>query len=151
MAPSGFEHGFTTVKVTIPIGQFVQAHQLGIALGAETGFIIRTNPDTVRAPDVAFVAAARVPSGGLPSGFWPGAPDLVVEIVSPSDTLPAVRDKVQEWLDAGVRLVWVVNPKRRSVTEYAPKSQPRVLGVGDTLDGGAVLPGFMLAVADIFY
>jgi len=86
-SPSGSEHGVTVVHLTWPLAQHVKDNHLGIVFGAETGFKITTNPDTVRAPDIAFVSHERIPATGIPRGFWPGAPDLAVEVVSPGDTI----------------------------------------------------------------
>ena len=150
MAPAGFEHGAVIVNVTVPLGAYVKAKRLGVALGAETGFVLQRNPDIVRGADVAFVQASRVPSAGLPVKFWEGAPDLAVEVVSPGDTLEEVEEKVDDYLDAGTRMVLVVNPKRRTVTVHRPGAQPVILRQTDTIDGGDVVPGFSLPVADVF-
>lgn len=128
----------------------MKSRRLGVAFGAETGFIIRRDPDTVRAPDVAFIAAERVPAGKRPAKFWPIVPDLVVEIISPSDVRREVEEKIMDWLKAGVPLAWVVNPSQRSVTVYVPGAKPRILQSTGTLDGGDVLPGFTLPLGDIF-
>jgi len=98
MAPAGSEHGVTVMNITLPLAVFVKAHNLGIVFGAGTGFKIASDPDTVRAPDVAFVHRDRVPESGIPKSFWPGAPDLAVEVVSPNDTKAEVEDKVGEGL-----------------------------------------------------
>lgn len=150
MPPTNSEHGVRTFRVTLRLGVFIEKHALGEAFGAETGFIIARNPDTVRAPDFAFVCKARIPTGGIPNKFFPGAPDLAVEILSPSDSGGDVLEKIEEWLEAGTRLVWVVNPEKKTVTIHAPKRAVTKLRVGDTLDGEDVLPGLRLAVAEIF-
>ncbi len=87
MPPSGGEHGVTVVNLTLPLGGHVKAGQLGLVFGAETGFLLARNPDTVRAPDIAFVRRERIPATGIPRAYWPGAPYLAVEIVSPGDTV----------------------------------------------------------------
>jgi Uma2 family endonuclease len=148
MIPPGFEHGRITMKLSWPIANHVEEHGLGTVVAAETGFLLSRNPDTVRAPDIAFVRAARGP--GPERGYFPGAPDLAVEVLSPDDRPGYVRDKVAEWLEAGALAVWVVDPRERTVTVHAPPTDPRVLHAADTLDGGDVLPGFALAVRDIF-
>lgn len=150
MTPAGFEHGGTIVNLTAPLAQHVRTHRLGVVLAAETGFVIGRNPDTVRAPDIAFVRADRVPPGRLPTKYWDGAPDLAVEVVSPSDRVVEVDEKVRDWLDAGTRLVWVVNPGARTVTVYRPGAKPTVLVESDTLEGEDVVPGFRLPVAEVF-
>jgi Uma2 family endonuclease len=150
MAPEGFEHGASIMNLGAPLAHHVKANDLGVVLGAETGFVIARSPDTVRAPDVAFVAKDRIPPGKLTPKFWPGAPDLAVEVVSPDDTVYEVDEKVKMWLDAGCRLVWVVNPKRRTVTVSPVGRPPHILVESDTLDGADVVTGFTLIVREIF-
>ena len=149
MSPAGSEHGSIIVNITIPLGIFVSQAGLGRVFGAETGFHIAHDPDTVRAPDVAFVATGRLPSP-LPQGFFPGPPDLAVEVVSPDDRDSQVQAKVQNWLEAGCRVVWLVDPRRQTVRVYQSGSEARVLRLSDTLSGEPLLPGFSLAVAEIF-
>ncbi len=117
---------------------------------AETGFRLSTDPDTVRAPDVAFVSQARVETVGEVEGFWPEAPDLAVEVVSPGDSYTDVEEKVFAWLDAGTKMVVVINPRQRSATVYKSPSDITALAEADILDGGDVVPGFELAVREIF-
>ena len=150
MAPAGFEHGAVIMNVAVPLGAHVKAHRLGVVLGAETGFVLKRNPDVVRGADVAFVTASRLPATGLPVRFWEGAPDLAVEVVSPGDTVDEVEEKVADYLDAGARTVWVVNPRRKTVTVHRPGAQPFVLRVGDVLGGDDVVPGFRMDVTDVF-
>jgi Uma2 family endonuclease len=116
---------------------------------AETGFRLSNNPDTVRAPDVAFVSQARVEAVGQVEGFWPEAPDLAVEVVSPGDSSAEVEEKVFAWLDAGTKVV-VVNPRQRSATVYKSPTDIVALTEADILAGGDVVPGFELAVREIF-
>jgi len=150
MSPSGWEHGVVVVNVTLLLGQYVKTNNLGLCVGAETGFKIASDPDTVRAPDLAFVRRERIPEGGVPKKFWQGAPDLAVEVVSPGDTRAEVEEKVGDWLDAGARAVWVVNPRRRRVSVYRPGTDVVRLSEGDELDGGEVVPGFRCKVSEIF-
>jgi len=150
MSPSGSEHGVIVINVSLLVASYVKSKDLGICFGAETGFKITSDPDTVRAPDVAFVSRERIPESGIPKKFWPGAPDLAVEVLSPGDTYSEVDEKVIDWIDAGTRAVWVVNPKRRSVSVYRSTAEVRRLSEGDELDGGDVLPGFRCRVAEIF-
>ena len=114
MAPAGNVHGRIAVNVTIPLGQYVRENDLGLVFAAETGFKIASDPDTVRAPDVAFVNCDRVAEVGEVEGFWPGAPDLAVEVVSPNDLYTEVEEKVADWLDAGAGMVVVVNPQKQN-------------------------------------
>ena len=150
MSPAGSEHGAIIVNVTVLLGQHVKANKLGVCFGAETGFKMASDPDTVRAPDVAFVRRERVLESGIPKKFWPGAPDLAVEVLSPGDTLDEVEEKVEDWLAAGTRAVWIVSPKRRSVTVYRSMTEVTRLSEADELDGGDVVPGFRCKVSEIF-
>jgi Uma2 family endonuclease len=150
MTPSGSRHGIITGRVTTILGGHVEANALGEVLGAETGFKLASDPDTVRAPDVAFIRRERVPPEGAPEGFWPGAPDLAVEVLSPSDTSYEVEERVDQWLRAGARAVWVLNPRRRTVTIHRPGKQPLALAEDDTLHGGEAVPQFSCVVATLF-
>ena len=148
MIPPGAEHGRLAHELGYMISRHVKAHGLGTVYAAETGFLLSRDPDTVRAPDVAFVRADRAPAP--PRGYYPGAPDLAVEVLSPDDRPGYVREKVAEWLEAGTRAVWVVDPRSRTVTVHEPGAEPRLLEEADALFGGDVLPGFELMVAEIF-
>lgn len=150
MSPAGFNHGAVIMNVALPVGNFVKPRKLGVVVAAETGFVIARDPDTVRAADMGFVKQERIPSSGPPIKFWPGAPDLALEVISPWDTVYEVDEKVHEWLEAGTLLVWVVNPKQRTVAVHRPGVSVTILTERDILDGGDVLPGFRLPVADIF-
>lgn len=149
MSPAGEEHGWVVINVSAPLALHVKQHGLGRVYGAETGFTIARDPDTVRAPDVAFVRAERV--GPWPGKkFFEGAPDLAVEVLSPEDRAGEVLAKVHEWLDAGCRAVWLVDPETRTVTVYRSRSQITTLRAPEELRGEDVVPGFCLPVADIF-
>ncbi len=116
----------------------------------ESGFLLASQPDTVRGPDISFAAAERVPSEGLPEGFFPGAPDLAVEIVSPGDTDVEVQDKVMDYLTHGTRRVWVVRPRQQTVTVHRPDGTARLLQGKDVLDGEDVVPGFTFLLQELF-
>jgi Uma2 family endonuclease len=150
MSPAGDEHGEITVKITAPLFDYVNAHNLGKVYAAETGFLIRQDPDSVRAPDVAFVSRQRIEAAGRIKSYRIGAPDLAVEVLSPGDSARYIESKVMEWLDAGARVVWVVSPKGRTVTVYSVPTTAVVLTEHDILDGGEVVPGFQILVADLF-
>lgn len=150
MSPPGAEHGSVTMRVAVPLYQHVNEHNLGVVYAAETGFKLYADPDTVRAPDVAFVSRARSEKAGNVQGYWVGAPDLAVEVLSPHDRPRKVDEKVANWLEAGARMVWIVNSKSRTVTVCRPLTDVIVLSGHDTLDGGDVVPGFQVAIADIF-
>jgi Uma2 family endonuclease len=150
MSPAGHNHGRIAMRLAIPLGKFIADNNLGAVYAAETGFKLKSDPDTVRAPDVSFIQQERVQEVGDAEGFWPGAPDLVVEVNSPGDRVGEVEEKVQEWLNAGARLVWVVSPRLRAVTVYRSLTDIRTLTEKDTLDGGEVVPGFQFPVAELF-
>jgi Uma2 family endonuclease len=138
------------MNLATPLDQYVRAYQLGVVCAAETGFILTTDPDTVRAADVAFIRQERVTGVGEVDGYWPSAPDLVVEVVSPHDLYTEVDEKVTDWLDAGTQMVVVVNPRKRTVTVYRSATAIMLLRDQDTLDGSDVIPGWHLPVATIF-
>jgi Uma2 family endonuclease len=150
MAPAGEEHGSLTMNIAGPLHQYVRAHNLGKVYAAETGFRLTFDPDTVRAPDASFVTRERVEAAGHVKGYWPGAPDLAIEVISPGDLYTEVDEKVMDWLNAGTRMVIVVNPRKRSVTVYRSSSNINILTEDDTLDGGDVVPGWTIPVHDIF-
>jgi Uma2 family endonuclease len=149
MSPAGFRHGWIAIRLGARLERFVEQNHLGAVTTAETGFQIEHDPDTVRAPDAAFVRAERVPAV-QPEGYFQGAPDLAVEVVSPSDRPGAVSSKAREWLSAGCRAVWVVDPQTETVSVYQAAREILVLRRPDDLEGGEVLPGFRLPVAEIF-
>jgi len=150
MTPSGYGHGVIVGNLTGPLEQHVRAHHLGQICGADTGFRLARAPDTVRAPDIAFIRQARRGPEPLPEGSYEGPPDLAVEVLSPSDTVFEVEEKIAAWLRAGCSIVWVINAKRRSVSVHRTGGVVQVLTEADTLDGGDLLPEFTLPVAQIF-
>jgi Uma2 family endonuclease len=149
MPPTGDEHGSYTIDLSTEINYFVRSRGLGRCRAAETGFLLARDPDYVLAPDFAFIAADRLPPTPV-RGFLPVVPDLVLETRSPSDRGPAVRAKVQEWLDAGVRIVLDLDPTRGTLTIYRPDSDPVALTSSDTLTLEDVLPGFALPLSRLF-
>ena len=150
MPPAGHVHGRVTINFTTPLDQHVRSNDLGAVYAAETGFKLASAPDLVRAPDVAFVRCERVEAVGNQEGYWPGAPDMAVEVVSPNDIYTEVEEKVFDWLDAGARLVVVLNPRKRAVTAYRSLERIVVHTESETLDCSDVVPGFSIAVRDIF-
>ena len=148
--PAGFEHGIRTAKIGGRLNEHVERQKLGYVCGAETGFKIAQNPDTVRAPDAAFVCQASIDERGIVKGYWEGAPDLAVEVISPGDTYAEVTEKVDEWLNAGCAMVWVVNPRRETVEVYRSPEEIIVLRGNDILEGGDVIEGFQCRVKDLF-
>jgi Uma2 family endonuclease len=150
MPPAGFEHGAVTLNLAAPLDGYAKGKQLGVVVAAETGFLIERDPDTVRAPDIGFVRKDRLPQGGLPRQYFPGPPDLAVEIISPWDKMNEVDEKVQAWLASGTTMVWIVNPRQKTVTVYHAQRHPVILTVDDYLEGLDVVPGFRILVRDIF-
>jgi len=150
MTPSGGEHGKLTIKIGSQLLNFVEPKKLGLVFGAETGLFTSRDPDTIRAVDAMYISNERLAQVTDLSKFVDVAPDLVVEVVSPTDRWSEIEEKVAEYLGIGVRLVWVLNPKTRSVHVYRPSREVRRLIEDDTLDGEDVLPGFAVAVKDVF-
>jgi len=149
MSPPGSRHGVLATRIAALLHQHVDAHHLGAVL-TPAGFWLASDPDTVREPDVAFVRGERIPSTGIPDGFWPGPPDLAVEIRSPSDRRATISGKVRDYLARGVRVVWVVDPKKQTVTIHRAESRAVTLGVDDEIDASGVVPGFTCAVRRFF-
>jgi Uma2 family endonuclease len=148
--PAGLQHGLVAMYIGHRIADFAMQTRLGITLAAETGFRIKSpEGDSVRAPDVAFIRRERLPKP-LPQAFCNVAPDLVVEVISPNDAYSALREKVDEWLSAGVLVVWVVDPQRRVVEVFQAGKPLQVLREGDVLTAEEVLPGFRLPIQEIF-
>ena len=137
-------------RLAVLMAAHIVENRLGKFFLAETGFLLGRDPDTVRAPDISFIRKDHLPSPLPEDAYWPGAPDLAVEIVSPGDTFRELDEKVQAWLDAGAKLVWVVNPKWRSVSVYRSAADIKILTENDQLTGEDVLPGFTCRVGDIF-
>ncbi|HYW09739.1 MAG TPA: Uma2 family endonuclease [Longimicrobium sp.] len=150
MSPAEFDHGRVAANVALELAIHVRAAKLGTVVAAETGFRLATNPDTVLAPDAAFVSHERAESVAYTRGYFPGAPDLAVEVVSPGDRARKVEAKAFAWIDAGTRMVIVLHPRRRTATVYRGRGDIVVLGEGDTLDGGDVVPGWSVPVRDLF-
>jgi Uma2 family endonuclease len=152
MAPVGGVHGKVTWTVSQKLGEHVYAHAAGEVVVGDVGFllVLPGDPERVRAPDVAFVTGARLPEGRLPEGYIRGAPDLAVEVLSPSDNPLEIQQKVRDWLESGARLVWVIAPRARSATVYRPDGSARLVRDGDVLDGEGVLPGLRIQLGDLF-
>lgn len=150
MSPASHRHGEIVINITFSLVQHVRARQLGKIYAAETGFRLASDPDTVRGTDVAFVRRERVDAVGDTEGYWPGAPDLAIEVISPNDLYTDVEEKVIEYLDAGAGMVLTVNPRKRTVTVYRALSTISILTEADTIDGEDVVPGWRLAVRDVF-
>jgi Uma2 family endonuclease len=145
----GEEHGCVAATIVILLGQFVRDHGLGRVYD-HAGFVVARDPDTVRGPDAAFVSAERSAATVRRGPFFEGAPDLAVEVLSPGNTRREIATKIGEYLAAGGRAVWVVDPRRRTVTVHRPEREPETVSRDEVLDGGTVLPGFRLPVVHIF-
>ena len=147
MSPAGDEHGEITINLSTLLHNHVKANKLGVCRSAETGFKLESNPDTVLAPDIAFIARDR--AGTRVPGFHPGPPDLAVEVMSPGDTKTEVDRKTALWLKLGAKSVWNVNPRRRTVEVSRADGQRRLFHENDELVDDTV-PGFRVAVSEIF-
>jgi Uma2 family endonuclease len=149
MSPTGTAHMIIAAWLIHLLYTYVDEHDLGIVTASEGGFLLATDPDTVRAPDAGFIAKTRLIEP-TPERFFPGPPDLAVEVVSPNDSASDIRDKVLEFLRAGTRQVWVIYPRSRTIDIFKPVAEPRLLNADDTLDGGDVLAGFSVPVREVF-
>jgi Uma2 family endonuclease len=145
----GARHGQITFDLAFEAASFVRKHDLGVCFAAETRFVIEFNPDTAIAPDWAFVAKDRLPEE-LPEGFLRLAPDIVLEVRSPSDRASEVKTKVARWLSSGVKIVWELNMKTQALTVHRPNADSVPLGPDDILTGDEVLPGFSLPLRGLF-
>jgi Uma2 family endonuclease len=130
--------------------RYVEEHRLGVLFPQDTGFKLTSDPDTVRAPDLAFVGRDKIALTGFPEGFWPGAPDLAVEVRSPHNSMRELAEKAREYLSFGSRLVWIIDPRKQEVMVFQRRQEPVTLSRGDVLSGGDVVPGFELPVARLF-
>lgn len=147
--PAAFKHGRVALAIGAQLYAWVGARGVGVTVGAETGFTLRRNPDTVRAPDAAFISTARLPSADV-KGFAELTPDLVVEVLSPSDRTRDVRAKVTDWLSAGAQLVWVLDAECVRADVYRSNGTSDRVGASGALDGEDMLPGFRLPLHSLF-
>jgi Uma2 family endonuclease len=150
MSPAGWEHGQIVANVSDLLGAFIRQRKLGRWFGAETGFLLKREPDTVRAPDFAYIANEHLPKNNPSEAYWPGAPDLAVEILSPGDTAGEIAEKVEEWLAAGCAAVWVVDPKLKTATIYRSRTDVEIRTTGETLVGDPPVLGFSCPIDELF-
>ena len=150
MPLAGHVHGEYTASIGASLGTHVKANRLGKVYAAGTGFKLESNPDHIRAPDAAFVRRERAEAVGDAPGYFPGAPDLVIEVVSPSDRYAEVDEKVSDWLDAGAQAVVVVNPRGKVVRVHRSLTDVVVLTESDTLDVSDIVEGWQMPVGEIF-
>jgi Uma2 family endonuclease len=148
MSPAGNEHGQIAAAVIVSLGTHVRTHRLGAVYASGTGF--RLAPETVRAPDAAFVGRERLKESQRVPGYRSGAPDLALDVISPGDLYTDVEDKVAEWLAYGARMVIVLNPRRRTAAVHRPGAPPRTLANDDVLDGEDVVPGWSVSLSELF-
>ncbi len=147
--PPDFTHGATQANAGGILSEFARPRRAGAAFIA-TGFFISRNPDTVRVSDVAFVSVDKLPGDRLPNKLFPFAPDIAVEVISPSETPADARERALMWLEAGSALVWTLFPDSRSVTAYRSDGEIMTLGEDDVLDAAPVLDGFSVKVSEFF-
>jgi Uma2 family endonuclease len=148
MSPVSFEHGRVVMRLGLLLGRHLEQHPVG-TIGADVGFKLASNPDTVRGPDIAFVRRDRVPTSGR--GFFTGAPDLVIEVLSPDDRSGAVRAKTEQYLATGVPVVVIADPEERTATTFRPGFPPVALASpNDVLDLSDAITGFRCSLDDIF-
>lgn len=147
MPPPGGLHGVSCSKADRRIGNFVETHDLGVVTANDTGFITTRDPDSVRGPDVAYWSKERLPE--VPVGYIEVPPDLVVEVLSPSNTTKQIRAKLQEYFARGVRMAWVIAPEDRTLTVYRTPDEGRLLHETATVTGDDVLPGFECRVGEM--
>ncbi len=148
MSPNFIGHSTLAMWLVHLLLTFVEANDLGDVTGPDGGYKLFTDPDTVRAPDVAFIEKARSQKG---DGYYLGAPDLAVEIMSESNTVNETGDKIIEYFQAGTQLVWIIHPKSKTVDVYHKTiTDIRILDINGVLDGGDMLPGFTLTIRELF-
>ena len=147
---AGIKHGVIAGSLIGEIRNYIRPRRMGRVGGTDAGVLLERNPDTVREPDVYYISAAKLPLDVEVNGYYESAPDLVAEVLSPSDTRQEFDAKIQMWLDFGVRLVIAIYPETRNITTHQPGRPSVTLGYGDTLDGGDVIPGFQCPVREIF-
>lgn len=150
MAPAGQTHGEYAMSIGAPLAIHVKTNGLGKVYAAETGFKLESDPDHVRAPDAAFISSARLAEVGESDGFVEGAPDIAVEVISPSDRYTDVDEKVADWLDAGTLVVILVDPRRRVVKIHRSMTDVAVLNESDTLTVDDIVSGWQMTVGEIF-
>ena len=150
MPPPGHPHGRIAFRLSVYLGQFILDHGLGEGFATDTGFKLTSNPDTVLAPDFAFVTNERFAEGTKTEGYWPGPPHLAVEVLSPSDRPGKIKQKISRWFSFGTNQVWIVDPKRNTVTVYRSLSDATTFSGSDYLEAQDLLPGFRISLDQIF-
>lgn len=146
----GTRHGRVAMRIGELLAVHVRRHRLGVVIGNDSGFVLARSPDTVRGPDVSFVSRERFEKVGDTIRAFPGASDLAVEVLSPSNTPADIHAKVADYLAAGTRLVWIVDTEKETVAVYRTLLSPRILSEDDTLEGEDVISSFRAEVAELF-
>ena len=149
MPPPGFRHGVVIMNTALVLGAYAKDTGSGM-VSANSGFLLSHDPDRVVGPDLAFISVGRGPAGEPTTGYLPFGPDLAIEVISPSDEAGDINRKIAAYFAAGTRLLWHFDPVKRTVTARTPDGVTRVYADGDDLDGGDVLPGFLVPVSKIF-
>jgi Uma2 family endonuclease len=150
LSPAAYWSSIVALAFGRRIAVFVRTHRLGVCAGPDGGTLLARGPDTLRAPDFSFVSRARIGGRLRRRGYFDGAPDFAIEVLSSTDRFAEVSRKVYQYLQAGTRLVWVVDPDARSVVIFRPGQAPEIVGPDGTLGGEEVLPGFTLALAEFW-
>ncbi|MEI6234028.1 MAG: Uma2 family endonuclease [Planctomycetota bacterium] len=149
MSPAHFDHGTICASMTIRLGAYVLEKKLGIIAEGQTGFWMANG--NLRSPDISFISIATLSKlERLPTGFFKGAPDLAVEVFSPSERTKQLNGKIADYFASGTKLVWVIYPKSRSARIYRKPNAKRLIGEDEKLDGEDVVPGFKVRVGDLF-
>jgi Uma2 family endonuclease len=149
MSPTGIEHEYIGVRLIVALATFVEANKLGVVVGSSAGFWME-NRDFL-SPDVSFIVKERLKGHTRPpKKFFDGAPDLAVEVLSPSDTVEGLHDKIVDYFANGSRLVWVINPEEQVVLVYHSPQPDQLLRGGDVISGENVVSGFTFSVSDLF-
>jgi Uma2 family endonuclease len=150
MSPAGHDHGRVTLRIASPLSLFVWDQKLGEVFAAETGFKLTSNPDTVLAPDVCFIKEDRAKEQRKAKGYWPGPPDLAVEVFGPDERKAKVQAKALEWLRYGTTEVWLVDLRHETVSIYRSDKEVITLTIEQELSGGNLIPGFRLPLSEVF-
>lgn len=150
MPPTGEAHGHVMGKLSHLIWRYLDENPIALLAVGDPGYVLGHDPDILLAPDLALTLVTRLHGESAERGYPARAPDVVIEILSPTDRIGPVNEKVSLYLEAGVRIIWLIDPDRKAITQYAPNQPARLLQSGDTLTAESVLPGFQLPVSDIF-
>ena len=148
--PPGSPHSRAATNLVVLLSTYAKKHRLGLVFGDSTGYELVRFPHTVRVPDASFVRADRIPSDGVEPGIFKFPPDLAIEVISPSDTATLLEERVRDYALTGTALIWIVEPKQRTIMCIPSDAPVSWLSEGDTLSGGSVVPGFSCPVAEVF-